>query len=275
MGAYSKYLNLNFKQMKKALSLAVLLFVGLAVNAQTSTTITTTSTPGLAKWRFGIKGTLGGSWLKSNKSNMEYASPGFQYSGGLQIEKSLSKTVSFVTGIDISAQGGKVSFGDSAHAVLKNDGKDYYMKSRSYNFQSIDIPLSLKLKTSEIGYLTYWMQVGVMPSIMWKATASKNTYDNGGGVATLAETNGDDKKLDVRNDCNLFRASIIAGLGVEYNLAGSTSLLLGIHYVDGFTSTVLKESKTLYTSNWAHLNQKQMEQSLSSKYIMLTAGLLF
>ncbi|MCX6182799.1 MAG: porin family protein [Bacteroidetes bacterium] len=252
--------------MKKLLSLIAAIVIYSGINAQSSTT-TTITTSGLQKWRFGVKGTIGGSWLKSNKSTMSTGSAGFQYSGGLVIERNLSKTVAFVTGIDISSHSGGINFDTTNHILLKYNGNDLNILSRTYRFQSIDIPLSLKLKTNEIGYFTYWMQVGAMPSIMWKATASDNKYnDSSKGVL---EISGNDATLNVRNDAYLFRGSIIAGLGVEYSLAGSTALLVGLHYVDGFTSTVSKNSSTLYSGT------SPAEQAISSKYVMLTAGFLF
>jgi hypothetical protein len=252
--------------MKKILSLVVATLIFSGINAQNSTTTTITTT-GLQKWRFGVKGTIGGSWLKSNKAGITGTTPGVQLSGGLIIEHNLSKTVAFVTGIDISTHSGGISFDPTSHIVLKYNANNLDILSRYYRFQAIDIPLSLKLKTNEIGYLTYWMQVGVMPSIMWKAEASDNKYND--PVNGVTQISGNDATLDIKSDTYLFRGSIIAGLGVEYNIAGSTALLVGLHYVDGFTSTVSGTSSTLYVGT------SPAAQALSSKYVMLTAGFLF
>ncbi len=266
MGVYHMTIKIKQRHMKKILSLVVATLIFSGINAQSSTTTTITTT-GLQKWRFGVKGTIGGSWLKSNKAGITGTTPGLQLSGGLVIEHNLSKTVAFVTGIDISTHSGGISFDPTSNIVLKYNGNNLDVLSRYYRFQAIDIPLSLKLKTNEIGYLTYWMQVGVMPSIMWKAEASANKYND--AVAGVSEISGNDATLDIKSDTYLFRGSIIAGLGVEYNIAGSTALLVGLHYVDGFTSTVSGTSSTLYVGS------SPAAQALSSKYVMLTAGFLF
>ncbi|MFM7023279.1 MAG: porin family protein [Flavobacteriales bacterium] len=252
--------------MKKLCSFIAAFLIFLGINAQ-STTTTTITTSGLQKWRFGVKGTLGGSWLKSNKSIMSTDGAGLQFSGGLVVERNLSKTVAFVTGVDISSHSGGIVFDTASNIVLKYNNTNLDIISRRYRFQTIDIPFSLKLKTNEIGYITYWMQVGAVPSIMWKASASENKYND--PQKGVAEISGNDATLDVRNDTYLFRGSIIAGLGIEYNLAGSTALLVGLHYTDGFTSTVSKNSSTLYSGS------SPAEQALSSKYVALTAGFLF
>ncbi len=261
--------------MKKLLTLILLSAAASALNAQATTTTSSVSTSP-QKWRFGIKANIGGSWLKSNTSEANYKSPGFQFGGGIQAEKRISNTASFVIGGDITVHSGTVSFDDSSYVTYAKEKVNYHMTSTKYTLQTIDIPLSLKLKTSEIGMLTYWMQVGVMPSITWKASATNLTYFNasGNGSSILSDKDGEEK-INVREDANLFRASLVAGLGVEYNLSGSTSLLVGLHYVDGFTSSMSKQSDILTTTDYKKVTYDPLKQAISSKYFTLTAGILF
>lgn len=264
--------------MKKLLSLSVAVLLAGFANAQTSTTITTTTSPGIQKWRFGIKGNLGGSWLKSNRTEAAYKSAGFQVGGGLQLEKRISNTASFVTGIDISLHSGSLNFNDSSYVSLtktaNNTTTTYHMASAKYSVQSIDIPLCLKLKTNEINYITYWVQVGVIPSITWKANATNLTYHNFSGNGT-SELTGNDETLNVREDVNLFRASVMGGLGIEYSLSGSTALLVGLNYVDGVTSTLSSQSDLLTTYSYKTKTHDPLKQAASSKYVNLTVGILF
>ena len=253
--------------MKKISSAVLFFFMISGINAQ-STTTTTTSTTAVSKWRLGLKVMPGISYVKSNKNTMDPSSVGFALGGGLQVEYAMTKTVSFCTGIDIMKHSASVSFPDTAYLLYNNSLNQ--ILSRQYTVQSIDIPLSLKLKTGEIGYLTYWAQVGVLPSIAFKATASNNNFANGTSATDV---------VDVYSDIAIVRASIIAGLGIEYGFAGSTSLLVGLNYVDGFTPTTSWKgySKTLastpYLSSGAIVNP--LAQNLSSKYFALTVGLLF
>ncbi len=261
--------------MKKLLSIILLTAATSALNAQSATTTTSVSTSP-QKYRFAIKANIGGSWLKSNTAEASYKSPGMQFGGGVQIEKRISNTASFVFGGDITVHSGTLSFDDSSYVTFVREKVNYHMTSAKYTLQTIDIPLCLKLKTSEIGLLTYWMQVGVMPSITWNASATNLTYFNasGNGSSILSDKNGEET-ISVREDANLFRASLVAGLGVEYNLSGSTSLLIGLQYVDGFTSSMSKQSDILTNTNYKKVTYDPLKQAISSKYFTLTAGILF
>lgn len=255
--------------MKKLLSIALLAVTINVANAQTSTTTTTISTTP-QKWRIGLTGNLGGAWLKSNNSQINYKSAGVQYGLNLQVEKRLTNAVSFLTGAGISWHSSSVGFVNDTNTVvnLTVDNVQYEMISRKYSFQSVDIPLGLKLKTNEIGAITYWAQVGLLPSLRVNASATKNTYKIGNTESTFS---GGNEKMTV-NDANFFRASVFGGLGIEYSLSGSTALTVGVQYVSGFLSTLHSTSNNLYTNG--NINNK-LAQNVMSNYITLNAGILF
>ena len=255
--------------MKKLLSLTIAILVVGALQAQTNTiTTTTSSTP--QKWRIGLTANLGGSWLKSNKAEMQYKTPGLQYGLNLQVEKRLTNSISFLTGLGVSWHSGTVSFVNDTNTVVNiiASNSQFELLSRTYSFQSVDVPLGLKLKTNEIGMITYFAQVGLLPSLRINASATNNTVKVGNTETIL---DGANKKMIV-NDANFLRASIFGGVGIEYSLSGSTALTASIQYVSGFMSTLHSTSDHLYTNG--NSNNK-LAQNLMSNYITLNAGILF
>ena len=90
-------------------------------------------------------------------------------------------------------------------------------------------------------------------------------------------------KSDVKKDISLFNEALNIGLGVEWNLAGTTSLVIGANYMLGFTNVVKKESdylrKYTYGSSGSGLpepvNGTALKQSLKTNSIALTVGILF
>ena len=82
---------------------------------------------------------------------------------------------------------------------------------------------------------------------------------------------------------NFFSAALNFGLGVEMNLSGSTSLLIGANYNLGFTNVVKKESGYLekrtngptYDIDPNDYTQTKMPQVIKSNGVVLTVGVLF
>ena len=174
-------------------------------------------------WRFGIEASPQLSWMKSDKKIVDGDGTRFNLGYGLGIDYFFGKNYAFSTGITINNTGGKQKFKDSVFfnhndtLLLANDA------SVSYKLQYLTIPLSLKFTTNEIGYITYYGQLGLTTQIRVKSTAdiAANNY----GIA--AEKN--------KEDTRLFNVGYHIGAGIQYSLGGNTALVLGLIYNNGFT----------------------------------------
>lgn len=99
--------------------------------------------------------------------------------------------------------------------------------------QFVQIPLAIKLKTNEIGYATYFLNIG--------ADFGFNVGAKGDITTTV---NGRSRKLeneDMTDVTSLFRAALLVGGGLEYNFSGNTTALVGINYSNGFMNTFKKD----------------------------------
>jgi hypothetical protein len=84
--------------------------------------------------------------------------------------------------------------------------------------------VGLKLKTNEIGYFTYFAELGFAQEI---------------NIGSRANSSGSDlNKTNVPKETNLLNMSYFFGGGVEYNIGGSTSLVAGIFYNNGFVDVL-------------------------------------
>jgi hypothetical protein len=124
-------------------------------------------------------------------------------------------------------------------------------------FQYVELPITLKLMTNEIGYITYYGQIGFGAAFNISAKSDYDVYD----PATKSVTSFTDE--DVMDHTNPFKASLILGAGLQYNFSGNTSLLIGLTYNNGFTN-ILKD----VTVNETELKAKQ-------DYLELTLGMYF
>jgi hypothetical protein len=176
--------------------------------------------------RLGINLDMMASWLtpKSNHIDNDGARPGI--GGGLVVEYYFHKNYGFVTGLNLTAMGGNVLYDDEVGIKTGNDESVLLEPGStvSYRLNYLSIPVGLKLKTNEIGYFTYFAQLGLMQQINVGAKASS--------THTLLN------KDNVGEEINLFEMGYFFGGGLEYNVGGQTSLYAGVFYKNGFTDVL-------------------------------------
>ncbi len=302
------------KIMKKILAITAFAFAGTFALAQDGGNE-------IKNFRFGLAIDPSVNWYKPDGKIIGTNGAGVKFAGGLILEYRLAKVASLQTGIRIGGDGGKVKYNngdiqtansnvvsyfyntaddkiekyqapDTATAfytTASTKGKtQYQLNERQYKATYITIPLILKLKTKEIGTMTYFGQFGVNASIRWKATANdqvtqiKQSYSSSTIVSLGAsETKS---KVDVTKDVSFLKAALTFGLGAEMNLSGTTSLTFGLNYNLGFTNSVKGTSdylaKRTNAADYNSLNQTkvsttQMPQVLKSNAVVLTVGILF
>ena len=78
-----------------------------------------------------------------------------------------------------------------------------------YNLQYLEIPVGLKMRTREFGYLRYFLEPGV--TIGFKTQAR--------GEITGSGIGGDQDQLNIRSEVNGLNLSVGIGGGVEYGLS--------------------------------------------------------
>ena len=261
----------------------------------------------LKNFRFGLKVTPSVNWYKAEGKIMSGNGAGVKFGGGLIMEFRLAKVASLQTGVQIDMEGGKIKYNNGGFIAPSSNTVSYYYinsedkidtwnsapsdSAKSYTFYKththyqlnerkfketyITIPLILKLKTKEIGTLTYFGQFGLNASIRWKAKADdKLTVLSASGFGATDSKSG----VDITKDVSFFKAALTFGGGVEMNLSGSTSLLLGLSYNLSFTNPVKKNSDYLEkrTNDAAGTGSlSQMPQTLKSNAVVLTVGILF
>ena len=166
------------------------------------------------------------SWLSPAGSDfVSKESSKFGFDIGLSIEKYFSSNYALLSGISLNNVGGSISYDNSVEMKI-NDSTHNIAGNESINFslQYIKIPLALKFKTKEIGYFTYFAQIGLEAGVNVKANVS-------------IDANNIDKEK-VTDEVKLFNAGYLIGGGVEYSIGGNTSIILGIQYENGFLDII-------------------------------------
>ncbi len=152
----------------------------------------------------------------------------------------------------------------------------YQLNERTYKATYITIPLLLKLKTKEIGMMTYFGQFGINNSFRWSVKADDKLTALSGSNKGATESK---TKINISKDAAFYTASLAFGGGVEMNFSGSTSLLIGVNYNLGFTNVVKSDSDYLRrdTNNATGTGSdlSQLPQTIKSNAVVLTVGVLF
>lgn len=244
----------------------------------------------IKNFRFGLKATGMLTWYKP-EDKKKYESNGVTARGsyGLITEFRLNKVASIATGVQVDYDGGKLLYKtdvDTNFYFLSKDGEllsrgdsvagadKYRLDSRFYRTTYLTIPLSLKLKTPEIGSLTYYGQFGVNASFRLKSRVDDDVNAVLGGTFNQ-NIGGKASQSDLLNtsDMNIFKFSLNVGGGAEWNLAGSTSLVFGLNWYNGFSNVLKSDSKYVFrTQNNGYAETKQ---NAKASAIALTFGVLF
>jgi hypothetical protein len=230
--------------MKRLIATLFLLVITITTQAQED-----------QSFHFGIKVAPSLAWLKSDTKGYDSDGSIFGFSYGLITDFNFAQRYAFGTGLDITYRGGKFK---SVEQLKTTQGLDSIIStSATYNLQYVEIPITLKLKTNEIGAITYFAQIGIAPAYNIRARQSYTSTTQWTDAGTVHNANASDDKIDVMDDINSFNLSMILGVGLEYTLSGETVLLGGLQFNNGFLDAFDTSAK------------------VSTNYLALTLGVLF
>jgi hypothetical protein len=223
------------------------------------------------KLRFGLQLNPHISWLTPNTAGYESEGAKFGMTYGLAAEFFLTKNYLFSTGLFIANLGGEVSF---EGIYEDNNGANIPSAvKQSYGIKYIEIPLTLKLRTNEIGYMTYYGQFGLKSGIKFKSTSDFSYSD----INNSPKIEG----VNTASDIFFINMYLTVGAGVEYNISGNTSLLLGLTYNNGFINQLDKRSNLIDATGKATVDLNgdpvftEKDASANMNYVALNVGIFF
>ena len=191
-------------------------------------------------FRLGLAANPTIGWVKPESGTSNGANLGFSY--GLLADFNFTRNYSFSTGISITTINGKSTEIDPSRyydAITYPDPTPYDLK---YMLQYVEIPLTVKLRTEKIGYVRWYGQFGLSNGFL--TSAKQDASVNGKSIAENAHVN---------KDINFYRAGLIIGGGVEYDVARNTSVTTGLTYNNGFTN-ISSNSNTSVRNHYIAIN---------------------
>ena len=212
-----KILPTGIKRLTASL-LVLLLFAasGSVVNAQKNI-------------RFGIHADPLVCWFTSDNKDVmnDGARPGLNF--GLTFNKYFAENYAFSTGINLISSGGNLIYNDTIDLMLNNTTTVLPGNRVTYKIKYLSVPLGLKLQSNQIGYVTFFTDLGIDPKFVL------------GGKAEIPSI-GIEKENAV-NELNNFNMGYHITGGIEYSLGGTTALVFGLSFDSNFID-ITKENGT-------------------------------
>ena len=222
--------------MKTKITLVLLLtLVTYAANAQ------------YPPYYFGLKAAPQLSWMKPNVDSYESdgIKPGFSW--GFIAEFNFTENHSIATGFNMLFNGGNLKFPASQDGVTGTMSREYHLKY-------IELPLTLKMRTNDIGAMRYFGRIGLGTAFKIGSKISDEFTPTSGPVVTSDKANYD--------DISFIRESLIVGLGTEYKVKEGPKLGVELLFNNGFTN-ILTGKNSADTSIEEKANPSFLELALS------------
>jgi len=210
------------------------------------------------RFRIVVFGNTGLSWMSPKNKEYTKKGPRFVAGWGLMLDWNFTETYTFSSGFSIGGYGGNLQFG---HTRKLNDTIPVNgVMDRKYKIKYLTIPLNLKLKTNQIGYFTYFFQIGLNNHFRLSAYADDEFTSSTADKSSYSE---DD--VDIISNTTLYGLSFIVGAGAEYQISKSLSAFGSLTYDNGMLNALTGTNT---------LDPSVKENAIVNRFA-LTVGFLF
>lgn len=182
------------------------------------------------KFRFGLKVAPATLWYKSGTSEVSSSGTNIGFAYGLMADYLFAENYSISTGLEMLLMNAKYTYETPASGIVSAIKTDF--KS---NYQFVQIPVSIKMKSNEIGGIRYFGKFGFNNAICYKSTAD------------ISQNGTIQKNKDISSNTNRFRFGLFIGGGAEYNISGSTNIIAGLHFDNGFLNMNSSNLSKIYS----------------------------
>lgn len=207
-----------------------------------------TSAQGIKNFRFGL--VFSNAVLFPASDNVAIKSkPSYDFDYGLSIDYFFTDNYALSTGVYMDhpilvRNNGIATFADSSFLANsfwadKNVNASTIGNKEKITAMNLNIPLSFKLKTNEIGYFKYFGDVGILNSfrIQSRYSLEDTELQKIKFGAKNAELNS------INYHTKLYNFSLKVGGGIEYTISDKTALLVGIYFYNGFLDGIEDNDK--------------------------------
>ncbi len=240
------------------------------------------------KFKINLHAAPGVSWLKPADNKIVKGKSTVNFGFGMDVDVMFTENYALGTGLTVMKYGGNLTYFNET----EDDSLSYIVNTqRKYKLQYVEIPITLKLRTKEIGYMTYWGQFGLGLGVNIKSLGDDEiefynkrdveSTDNEWEEYDVTKRPSDSLEGEnIKDDVQIFRTSLIMGAGFEYNISGSTAIIVGVIYNNGFSNVMSINSKGIEAEEElpvinSNNDPKEFKMKSVSNQISLKVGIMF
>jgi len=176
------------------------------------------------------------SWFTPDTKNLKAGGSMLAFNGGLNFDNFFAEYYAFSTGISINNINGKLEY--TEEGSLMGVGPSYTLQSgdvAEYHLQYINVPIGLKFKTIEVGYSRFYAHLGL------------DTYVN---IKSKVNIPGE-QDIDASDAIEWYNLGYYIGGGLEYSIGGTTALVAGVSYNNGFLDISAADDQKFTTGTFS------------------------
>lgn len=188
-------------------------------------------------------------WYSSDHENISGGGVRAGFATGLAVNWYFSQNYAFSTGLTFLKTGGVQSSADTVTFLFSNFSTEVLPGDNAiYSASYIVMPVGMRLRTNQIGYLSLFTDLGLDPGFL-----------NRGHISIPSA--GVEREMATR-ELRKLNLGFHIHAGAEYSMGGSTVLVFGLGYEQGFTDVTRD-------------NPGQPQDKTVSRLIRFRAGIFF
>lgn len=198
------------------------------------------------KFRFGIHLSPSLSWINTDDAQISGNGTALGIKMATQFEIFFAERYALETGIGfhfnqggtlLSQYGGRFFVNSLPGGTPYTQGTPGTNVELDYSINYVEIPIGLKLRTQEFGYVTYYVEA---PMFTLGIRSNSRGSISGGGVGAVNEF----EDVPINEEVSPIALSWGFGAGAEYNISGGTSLFGGLSFQRLFTDVTRDKDYT-------------------------------
>jgi len=204
---------------------------------------------------FGLRVAPNLSWMNPDADDYESQGAEVGFSWGLISEFYFVENYALATGLNVLYTGGSLKY-PAAYDLEPDTNATLGKLTRNYNLQYLEIPIVFKMKMEVNEKVNAFGKIGFGTAFILKAKAN-DTFEYEGGDF--------EEEHKITGDIVVVKESLIVGGGIEYQLKGTSYLVLELAFNNGL-SDILKGTNQVYPD---------VEQRAKNSYVELGIGVIF